>query len=83
MLSTDRVLKEWEDAVKLLADVKAHTAAHPEQLIVPNSLKTRINSSVKTLSGGMASPAVTWKKLLKKRVSNLSHIHICSASSFC
>jgi hypothetical protein len=69
MLSTTQALKEWDSVLKLLAEVKAHAAAHPNQQSMPINLEGQLAGSVAALSKELASPHVMWKQLLKKKVS--------------
>lgn len=64
MLSTAQALKGWEQALKLLSQIKAHAAAG-----LPGVPQNCDQIDVDSLSGDMASPAVTWKQLLKKQVN--------------
>lgn len=55
--------------LKLLAEVKAYAAAHPNQQSMPANLESQIDGSGKALTKELASPHVMWKQLLKKKVS--------------
>jgi hypothetical protein len=73
VLSTAQALKEWDTVLKLLAEVKAHAAAHPTVTPLPANLAGRLSSSNQALSRELAAPAVSWKQLLKKKVRR--HVH--------
>jgi hypothetical protein len=64
MLSTSQVFQEWSNVLKLLAEVKAHAAAHPDQQ--SSSIKERLAISMAALLHRIASPVTTWTQLLKK-----------------
>lgn len=70
MLSTAQALKEWDSVLKLLAKIKAD-AAHPNQHSLPNNwlnLRRQLDEAINALAMRLASPNVTWKQLLKKKV---------------
>jgi hypothetical protein len=69
MLSTSHALKEWDSVPKVLAEVKAYAAAHPEQPTLPADLESQLEKSADALLKQLASPHATWKQLLKKKVS--------------
>jgi hypothetical protein len=71
MISTKQALKEWDRILKLLAEVKAHAAAHPDNRVLPASLASLLNQSVEVLAQELASPVATWKQLLKAKVGNM------------
>jgi hypothetical protein len=68
MLSTAQALKEWDSVLKLLAKIKADAAAHPNQHSLPNNLRRQLDEASNALAMRLASPNVTWKQLLKKKV---------------
>lgn len=76
MLSTAQVLKEWERVLKLLAQVNAHAAAHPDSHDLPAPLETMLHESAEALSKQLASPVATWKHLLKAKVGNTCIMHM-------
>jgi hypothetical protein len=66
MLSTTQALKEWDSVLKLLADIKTHAAAHPEQPTIPIVLECRVTLTVDALSRELASPVATWNQPLER-----------------
>lgn len=91
MLSTSQVFQEWSNVLKLLSEIKAHAAAHPDQ--PSSSIKERLAISMAALLQQLASPAITWKQLLKKKVRTacdlnswslffvLSYLHLLSTTN--
>jgi hypothetical protein len=73
MLSTAQALKEWDTVLKLLAEVKAHAAAHPTVRPLPANLQDRLGNSSGALLKDLASPVATWKQLVRKKVSTQVH----------
>ena len=69
MLSATQALKEWDTVLKLLAEVKAYAAAHPNEQSMPANLEAQLDASIKVLTKELASPHATWKQLLRKKVS--------------
>jgi hypothetical protein len=68
MLSKAQAVKEWETSLKVLAEIQAHAAAHPNQPTTPSHLTNKLSMSGVSLSRELASPVATWKQLLKKQV---------------
>jgi hypothetical protein len=67
-LSTSQALKEWNSALQVLLDIKAHVVAHPNKLM-PQHLAARLmHSSTAASSMSLASPADTWRQLLQQQV---------------
>lgn len=69
MLSTAQAVKEWETSLKVLAEIQAHIAAHPNQTTTPSHLISKLNLIGVALSCELACPIATWKQLLKQQVS--------------
>lgn len=69
MLSTAQALKEWENVLKLLADIKANAAANPHQKKTPSSLTVPLQNCFDALDRILASPVATWRELMRKEVS--------------
>jgi hypothetical protein len=69
MLSTAQALKEWDSKVKLLAEVKAYAAAHPNQNSMPSNLRSQLVRTSLALARDLASAVATWKQMLKNKVS--------------
>jgi hypothetical protein len=85
MLSTAEALQEWDNVLKLLADIKA---APPDQHIKPAQLAHRINDSNAALGQDLATPIATWEQLLQKQVNahaplGASPAHCCCCSFTC
>lgn len=68
MLSTTQALKEWDKVLKLLADLKANAAAHPNQGSTPQALAQRLKHCREALNTEWASPVATWRELVQKQV---------------
>ena len=66
MLSTAQALRQWEGVLSILSEVKEFTATHPKQPIP--SLAGRLSASCVEATKDLASPHVTWKKLLQSKV---------------
>jgi hypothetical protein len=69
-LCTTQALKEWDSVLKLLLDLKAHAATHPNELIMPQHLAARFQRcAIATVNMVLASPADTWRQLLQQQVN--------------
>ncbi len=76
MLSTVKALKEWDRVLKLLSEVKAYVAEHPNDLVLPTAIEDRVDESVQAVWIDMANPMATWKQLLKRKV-NAWNLRVC------
>lgn len=59
MLSTAQAVKEWETSLKVLAEIQAHVAAHPNQTTTPSHLISKLNLIGVALSCELACPIAT------------------------
>lgn len=67
-----QALQAWDTALRLLGEVKAHAAAHPDQLDIPEGLSNNLDSTTGLLSTAkQSSPVAAWRQMLKKKVSTL------------
>lgn len=74
MLSTAQAQRLREGVIGLLAQIKAHAAAHPARP-VPQNLLDQLSDSLDAVLDGFASPESTWKKLLQHKVNAATGLH--------
>ena len=51
-----QAVKEWETSLKVLAEIQAHVAAHPNQTTTPSHLVSKLNLIEVALSCELACP---------------------------
>jgi hypothetical protein len=74
-ITTPQALQAWDTALRLLGEVKAHAAAHPDQLDIPEGLSNNLDSTTGLLSTAkQSSPVAAWRQMLKKKVSTLGQL---------
>jgi hypothetical protein len=74
-ITTPQALQAWDTALRLLGEVKAHAAAHPDQLDIPEDLSNNLDSTTGLLSTAQpSSPVAAWRQMLNKKVSTLGQL---------